>query len=92
MLTLAVKFCVPPVTTLAVVGETATEIVAAVVKLMVAAADLLVSRFDVAVRVTLAGLGSDAGAVYVTEVAVTLLSVPQLAPLHPAPESAQVTP
>jgi hypothetical protein len=90
--TVAVKFCVPPLTTLAVVGETATEIVAAVVKLIVATAFFVVSRLDVAVSVTLAGLGSEAGAVYVTEVVVTLLSVPQVAPLHAVPESAQVTP
>jgi hypothetical protein len=61
--TLAVKFCVPVMATLVVIGETATEMVATVVKVIVAAALLLASRFDVAVNVTLAGLGTEAGAV-----------------------------
>ena len=61
--TVAVKFFVPVVTTLVVVGETFTAMAAPAVKVIVAAALLPVSRFDVAVSVTLAGLGSDAGAV-----------------------------
>ena len=90
--TVAVKFCVPPVATLMVVGETATDTAAPVVSVIVAAAFFVVSRLDVAVNVTVAGLGSEAGAVYVTDVVVTLLKVPQVAPLQPLPESAQVTP
>jgi len=61
--TVAVKCCVPAVATLIVVGETATEMAAAAVNVIVAAALLLVSRLAVAVSVTLAGLGSAAGAV-----------------------------
>ena len=60
-----------------------------------AAAVFVPSATDVAVSVTLAGLGTDAGAVYVIATPDALLvaeSVPQVAPLQPAPESAQVTP
>ena len=53
---------------------------------------LVVSAIDVAFNVTAAGLGTFAGALYVTEVVVTLVSVPHVAPLHPVPESDQVTP
>lgn len=53
----------------------------------VAAPDCAGSATDVAVTVTDAGDGPDAGAVYspVPEIA------PQVAPLHPAPETFQVT-
>jgi len=40
----------------------------------------------------MAGLGTAAGALYVTELEVMLVSEPQVAPLQPAPERAQVTP
>ena len=62
---------------------------------MAAAADLLLSATEVAVRVTEAGLGALAGAVYVTGTPDALDvadSVPQVAPLQPAPDSDQVTP
>ena len=49
--------------TLAVVGETVTAIADVAVKVIVAVFDFVLSRFDVAVSVTLAGLGSVAGAV-----------------------------
>jgi hypothetical protein len=51
------------VTTLVEVGETTTEMVAAVVNVIVAAPLLLASRFEVAVSATFAGLGSEPGAV-----------------------------
>jgi hypothetical protein len=44
------------------------------------------------VSVTVPEEGTIAGALYVTLVVVTLVSVPQAAPVHPVPERAQVTP
>jgi hypothetical protein len=61
---------------------------------MVAVADFVASVTEVAVRVTVPE-GTEAGAVYVIEAPDALLaadSVPHVAPLQPAPESAQVTP
>jgi len=58
-------------------------------------ADLLPSATDVAVNVTVAGFGGAAGAVYVTGAPDALVvgdTAPQVAPLQPAPESAQLTP
>jgi hypothetical protein len=59
---------------------------------MVAVPLLVPSVTDVAVSVTVAGFGAVDGALYVTEVVVTLLSVPQAVPLHPLPETDQLTP
>lgn len=86
--TVAVKFFVAPTPTLAVPGETLT-LIGGAVSVMVAEAFFDPSRFDVATNVTLAGDGNVAGAVYVTDVAVALLSVPH-APLQP--ERLQFTP
>ena len=88
------KACVPVATkTLAAVGETLTEIGrGADVTVIVALPDFVLSATVVAVNVTEAGDGTAAGAVYVTEVVVTLERVPQVAPEHPAPVNAQVTP
>jgi hypothetical protein len=93
----AVMLCVCPVCTETDVGFTAMEIVAVedAVMVTVAAADFVPSATDVAVAVTVAGFGTVAGAVYVTatpEPLVELDSVPQLAPLHPAPDSVQLKP
>ena len=74
-------------------GETLTVIfVDTAVTVMVAAPLLVPSVADVAVSVTVAGFGAVAGALYVTEVVVTLLSVPHAVPLHPLPVSNQLTP
>jgi hypothetical protein len=54
--------------------------------------DLLVSATEVAVTVTVKVPETEAGALYVAEVAVALAKVPQLAPMHPDPEALQVTP
>jgi hypothetical protein len=54
--------------------------------------DFVVSATEVAVRLTVGGFGIDEGAVYVTLVEVTFEREPQVAPLQPAPDSAQVTP
>ena len=59
--TIAVKFCVEPVETLAVEGDTAT-LIAAPAMVIVAEDDLVVSETEVAVRVTVAGEGAVAGA------------------------------
>ena len=62
--TVAVKGCVLPVCTLAVTGDTVTTMAGAVVpKVMLAAADFVRSATEVAVRVTLPGVGAEAGGV-----------------------------
>ncbi len=59
-------------------GEIVTLTAAVVdVTVIVALADLLVSRTEVAVNVTAGFAGSDAGAVYVTDVVVCAESAPQ---------------
>jgi hypothetical protein len=94
--TVAVKACVPPVTTLAVVRDRATLIAGGLaVTVIVAAPDLVPSLADVAVSVIAAGEGTLAGAVYVIAVPNALDvadSVPHAAPLQAVPDSAQVTP
>ena len=92
----AVNACVPPVWTLVVVSDNVTAIGAgAAVTVIVAATDFVPSATEVAVSVTAAGVGTLAGAVYVTatpdalEVGVT---APHVAPLQPAPDTVQVTP
>jgi hypothetical protein len=75
-------------------SDTATG-ASAVATVIVADADFVPSATEVAVRVTVAGLGTFAGAVYVIGVPEALVvadSVPQAAPEHLAPESAQPTP
>ncbi len=62
-ITVAVKLCVRPVVTLAEPGETATVITAAGTIVILAEADFVVSEIEVAVRVTAAGEGAEAGAV-----------------------------
>lgn len=91
--TFAVIGIVTPTGTVGVLGETATE--TGGVTVIVAIPVLDVSATDTAVSVTVDGLGTEDGAEYVTGVPEALelaLSVPQLAPLHPVPESAHVTP
>jgi len=90
LVTVAVKFCGWLVCTLATVGATLTA--TGGVTVIVAAELLVLSATEVAVSVTVAGLGTVEGALYVTEVVVTPESVPQAVPLHPAPDSPQVTP
>jgi hypothetical protein len=87
-----------PVCTLADVGLTLTETAGgggAAVTVKIAAAVLLVSVTDLAVRVIVAGDGIFAGAVYVTELPDALdveESEPQEDPEQPEPLSVQVTP
>ena len=59
---------------------------------IVTLADFVGSATEVAVRVTVAGLGTLAGARYVTELDVAFKSVPQVLPLQPLPDIAQVAP
>jgi hypothetical protein len=62
--TLALKACIPPAATLAVVGDSVTAIaVGFAVIVIVAAADLVLSLTEMAVSVTVAGVGTFAGAV-----------------------------
>ena len=61
LLTVAVKFCVDPVETLAVDGDTDTLIVPPIV--IVAEDDFVVSDTEAAVRVTVAGDGTELGSV-----------------------------
>src|SRR5260221_370848 len=77
--TVAVKFWVLLTLTVAAVGARATA--TAAVTVMDAFDVFVVSPTDVAFRVTAAGLGTLAGALYVTEVVVTFVSVPHAAPL-----------
>lgn len=94
--TVAVKFWLAPVGTVADVGDTITTIApGAGVTVIVAAADLVLSATDVAVSVTTGGDGTLAGAVYVMAVPDLLEgaeSEPQAGPLQAAPLSSQVTP
>ena len=60
--TVAYTCCVPPGATVAVMGTTPTEITAVPLIVMVAEADFVPSEAEVAVSVTLAGLGTVAGA------------------------------
>lgn len=62
------------------------------VMVMLAEADLVVSAIEVALRETEAGLGGAAGAAYVTELTVISVSVPQVDPEQPVPDSDQETP
>jgi len=60
-----------------------------------ATADLVGSDTEVAVKVTAAGLGTLAGAVYVMgapDALEAVDNVPQVAPLHPVPARLHVTP
>lgn len=61
--TMAVKFCVPLTATDAVLGETDTVIGGAAATVIVAVAVLVVSVAEVAFSVTVAGVGTVAGAV-----------------------------
>ena len=93
--TVAVKFWVSPVCRLTVGGAMETETAPATVTVIEAVAFLLESLTDVAVSVTVEGLGKDAGAVYVMaapEALETEESVPHAAPLQPVPDNDQVTP
>ena len=64
----------------------------AAVTVMAELADFVASATDVAVNLTVDGLGTDAGAVYVTEFIFALVSEPQLVPEQPLPERLQVMP
>ena len=64
-------FVAPPDGTLAVVGDTFTTIAGGAVTVIVAAADLLLSATDVAVKVTIPA-GTEAGAVYMMATPVRL--------------------
>ena len=62
--------------------------VGAATTVTVAVADFVVSPTDVAVTVTVAGLGTAGGAVYLPVASTE----PQAAPVQPAPDTLQVTP
>jgi hypothetical protein len=89
----AVKFAAVETRTAADVGLTETEMGGgAAVMVIEAEADLVPSATEVALRVTVAGVGTEAGALYVTEEEVTTVRVPQVEPEQPEPERVQVTP
>jgi hypothetical protein len=88
--TVAVNCCVVEIFSEAEAGETDT--LTGAVTVIVAEAVFEVSATDVAFSVTVAGLGAFAGALYVTEVVVAPLRVPQLLPLQPEPAKDHVTP
>jgi hypothetical protein len=91
--TVAVKFWLAFVGTVADIGDTVTTIAPGLgITVTVAAADFMLSATDVAVRVTIGGEGTLAGAVYVTGVpdgVKVAESAPQLGPLQPTPLSSQ---
>src|SRR6266849_6022706 len=72
-------------------GVAGAPVFGGTVMVIVADEDRLVSVFDVAVSMTVEP-GTAAGAVYVTELGVALLNVPQAVPEHADPETFQVTP
>ena len=95
--TVALKVVVPLTRTVAVVWERVTAIgeAGAAVIVIVAVADFVPSATDVALSVIFAGLGTTAGAVYVTTAPEALEfaeRVPHVPPLHPEPASVQLTP
>jgi hypothetical protein len=94
--TVAMKACVALVPTVAVAGDKVTTIPgSAATTVIVAPLDFAALETEVAVRVTVAGVGRLAGAVYVICAPDALKladSVPHAAPLQPAPDSAQVNP
>lgn len=95
--TVATKECVWPVCTETAVGFTVTTMAAGVAEVIVrvVTADFVASAIEVAVRVTVAGAGTVAGAVYTIAAPEALEAadnVPQVAPVHPAPANVQVTP
>jgi hypothetical protein len=70
-------------------------VIAGRVTVIITLADFVGSAMEVALSVTVIGFESGTGAAYVIGTPETLdvpESVPQLAPLHPAPESVQLTP
>lgn len=83
--TVAVNCCVFPAITWAVVGE--TFMTTPGTRVTTADADFVLSALEVAVTVTLAGLGGVAGAVYSPVVEI----VPQAAPEQPLPLTVHVT-
>jgi hypothetical protein len=86
--TLALNCCVPPAGTDALVGVTATTMVGTI--MMFAEADAVGSAMLVTVTATLAGEGATGGAAYTADNEL-VESVPQEAPLQPAPLKLQVT-
>ncbi len=81
-----------PTRRLAVGGATETEMAGAGAIVIRLLDDFVESEFDVARRVTVAGLGTVVGATKVAEVALTFESVPHEAPEQPVPDRAQDTP
>ena len=93
----ALKIVVALTATIAVIWERVTAIAeaGAAVIATVAVADFVPSATAVALSVTVAGLGTAAGAVYVIAAPEALEfaeRVPHVAPLHPEPASVQLTP
>ncbi len=92
----AVKFIVCPSVRPPRVGVIVTLLLLLLEVTVIAAVAVLVpSATDVAVSVTEAGVGTVAGAVYVTGVPDAVLaaeSAPQVAPLQPDPDKVQFTP
>ena len=97
LLTVALNCCVAPISTVGFVGEMLTLIGGATVTVMVAEADFVGSAVEVAVIVTVAGLGTLSGAVKIAE---DVLPVPLVGETVPQPGEhgaapwviAQVTP
>lgn len=85
--TVAVKRCFSPTTNLAVEGDTVTPTVNELPIKMLDVPDWLKSASDVAIAVTIGGLGADGGARYRPPDVIC----PQAFPLHPVPARLQIT-
>ena len=86
-LTVAENCCCVPMLTCALEGETETVTFAAVTTCTIAEAEAEEEATDVAVTITVLEAGTLAGAVYMPVLEIA----PQAEPLHPEPESVQVT-
>jgi hypothetical protein len=85
--TVAVKRCLSPTTNLAVEGETVTPTVNELPIKILDEPDWLKSASDVAIAVTIGGLGAEGGARYNPPEVIW----PQAIPLHPVPARLQIT-
>ncbi len=85
--TVAVNCCCPPTASAESVGETLTETLGAAWIVTVAVPDTTTSASEIALTVTVLGVGAVAGAVYKPWAVIW----PQVMPLHPAPVTLQIT-
>jgi hypothetical protein len=89
----ALNICEAPVCTLDMEGVTATTIAGGGAEMVIVAVEVFVlSVTEVAVNVTVGGVGAAAGAAYMTVAPDAPEIAPQVEPLQPWPDNAHVTP